>query len=253
MFNKNLIVLIPPQPIKKFIYLCDNKFHPTYIKNLYDEYELYGAIIIKGDDVEFYNICGTIIKRVERNKICLPNRHRKGGQSSKRFERLREENINHYINYCEEMSRKLWINDDIPTIKRLLLFGCADKRDRLYKILCPKLKIITERITCEMENIGNIYQDYIKLDKNKEEKKEINIFLTYIRDENERAIYGKKEIMEKLEEYMLEKIIIDSDLFDTNLKQLFEKYNCEIIVINENCEEKDMIKKYGGIVGITWY
>ena len=253
IFNKDLVVLIPPKPINKFIYSCDNKFHPEHIGNLYDNFELYGVIMIYGDEVLFYNICGTEIKCVGKNKICLPNKHNKGGQSSKRFERLRKEKIQHYITYCEEMCRKHWIKDDQPIIRRLLLAGCDDKKERLYKILHPKLKVISERILCD-DNIYNIYQNFIENDKYQDETKELEIFFHYIQMENNKAIYGKDEIIKKLEEYSLEKIIIHIDLLDDNLKDLSIKYNCEIITINNKSELSNIfIKGYGGIGAMTWY
>ncbi len=259
--NKNCILLEPPKPIIEFIYLCDKRFHTELIKPLYQNYDKYGIIIIGGEEVKLYTICGTEIKKLDRDKIRITKNHNKGGQSAQRFGRIRDNEIQQYIAQCNELIREYYLENDLPIIKCLVIAGMADKKDKLYATIHQKLKDITHKITIsDKDNIKSVIEKSKKIFNAKEkELKDLREFYDHIQKNTDRAIYGIKEVIETLENCCLQKILIHESFRDDiyvreDIKQKCKETNCQYIeIMSINCLTDEMYKGYGGIVGISWY
>jgi peptide chain release factor subunit 1 len=57
--------------------------------------------------------------------VQLPKKHGRGGQSSVRFARLREEKRHNYLRKVAELCTFHFISNDVPNVKGLVLAGSA--------------------------------------------------------------------------------------------------------------------------------
>jgi hypothetical protein len=112
-YKKEIFEIIEPEvECNIFYYNCGNKFNTEFIKKFSKNYD--GNIIfVNGNETFIYNYNGSFKKSKHINGN-LVKRHKKGGQSQKRFERLAEESrivyVNHIIDYLNELnSNKNWI------------------------------------------------------------------------------------------------------------------------------------------------
>jgi peptide chain release factor subunit 1 len=87
--KRELLILEPVQPIKHFLYKCDNKFHVEELQAMFDVHDKYGFIIIDGEGTLFASVCGSTIEILHKYTTTLPKKHGMGGQSAPRFQRLR--------------------------------------------------------------------------------------------------------------------------------------------------------------------
>lgn len=79
----------PPRPLSSLLYRCDNKFETEPLAATFDNGPVYGVIIVDGNGVLLATVQNGIPNILTEKSVELPNRQRKGGQSSIRFARLR--------------------------------------------------------------------------------------------------------------------------------------------------------------------
>lgn len=62
----------------------------------------------------------------------MPKKHRKGGQSSVRFARLRMEKRHNYLTKVAEKCTELFIENDRPNVRGIIFAGSADFKTELF-------------------------------------------------------------------------------------------------------------------------
>lgn len=250
----NVVVIRPPRPIRRNVYLCDKKFHVEDLIPLYDENkEKYGVVIITGEGSKYYLLSGTEIRHLCQHEVRLPKNQKKGGQSAPRIGRIRDGDIHRYITSVGEKCIKCYTKDDLPIVNGLVLAGYADKRDKVYDILHDKLKQSCQKLTInDRDNIYTIQERCLQLFNNKGDDR-LQEFYKNI--DNGKATYGSNDIMiQKLEHALLEKLFIYEDLIDNNIIEKCEAVGCQLVKIR-NIDDKDgaFNTGYGGIAGIKWF
>jgi peptide chain release factor subunit 1 len=89
--------LEPPEPTPIYYYRCDQRFHLESLMEMLREKSSYGIIVIDGNDATIATLRGSTLKTVKEFTSGIPGKHRAGGQSARRFERLREAEVNEYF------------------------------------------------------------------------------------------------------------------------------------------------------------
>ncbi|RUM33554.1 MAG: peptide chain release factor 1 [Archaeoglobus sp.] len=83
-------IIEPPEPVPLYKYHCDSSFYLEPLKEMLKEKDLYGLIVIDRREATIGLLRGKRIEPLSRATSMVPGKHRQGGQSSVRFERLRE-------------------------------------------------------------------------------------------------------------------------------------------------------------------
>merc|ERR1719428_1012035 len=117
--DKKLSIHFEPfKPINTSLYLCDNKFHTEALDELLESDNTYGFIVMDGNGCLYGTITGNVKNVLHSFTVELPKKHRRGGQSSVRFARLRVEARHNYVRKCAEIAHKQFINTttNAPTV-----------------------------------------------------------------------------------------------------------------------------------------
>ena len=131
----------PPLPLSSGAYTCDSRFHTELLHGLLEDNQRYGFIIVDGSGTLYGAISGNSKEVLNRFNVDLPKKHKKGGQSSVRFARLRVEAINNYIRKVCELANRTFLKDNRVTVTGLILAGSANMKD-----LVDKSEILDKRI-----------------------------------------------------------------------------------------------------------
>ena len=83
-------VLEPPEAVQSFLYRCDSKFYTDPLHEMMTEKELYGLVVIDRSEATVGLLRGKRIEVLKNMQSLVPSKHRMGGQSARRFERLIE-------------------------------------------------------------------------------------------------------------------------------------------------------------------
>lgn len=124
--------LQPFRPINTSLYLCDNKFETAPLRELLETDDKFGFIIVDGNGALFATLQGNTREILYKFSVDLPKKHRRGGQSSVRFARLRMESRHNYLRKVAEHATSMFITNDRANVTGLVLAGSAEFKKDLY-------------------------------------------------------------------------------------------------------------------------
>jgi len=99
----------PPQPIQSFRYHCDSAFLTEPLAEMLTDQGLYGLLVLDRREATVGWLRGKRIVPVKSTTSLVPGKQRKGGQSQRRFERLRLEAIDKFYQEVGEMANELFV------------------------------------------------------------------------------------------------------------------------------------------------
>lgn len=213
--------LEPPQPLNTSSYKCDNRFHTESLKEMLDDNQKFGFIVMDGNGALFATLSGNVKTTLLRFEADLPKKHNKGGQSSVRFARLREEKRHNYLRKVTELAVQVFITRDLPNVKGLILAGSADFKSELAKtdMLDQRLRRIILKLvdTAYGEEAGlnqaiELSAEALEGVRYLEEKKLISSFFDEINRDTGKCCYGLRETLYALENGAVTDLLLWEDL-----------------------------------------
>jgi len=111
----------PPKDLKTFLYRCDDHFHVDILKDMLKDDNLIGFLAIDAKDAGWGILYGDKVQVLKETSSGVAGKHRQGGQSAKRFQKLREMELTYYFNRLAQITREYFI--DIYPIKGLIISG----------------------------------------------------------------------------------------------------------------------------------
>ena len=123
----------PFKPINTSLYLCDNKFHVSALKELLEDDTRFGFIVMDGNGSLFGTLSGNTREVLHKMTVELPKKHGRGGQSALRFARLRLEKRHNYVTKVAETAKQIFVSDDKVNVQGLVLAGSADFKNVLME------------------------------------------------------------------------------------------------------------------------
>merc|ERR1719353_2229563 len=121
----------PFKPINTSMYTCDNRFHTEDLKELLEDDEKFGFLIMDGNGSLYGTVQGNHREVLHKFSVDLPKKHGRGGQSALRFARLRLEKRHNYVRKVAELAVQMFITADKPNVSGLVLAGSADFKNEL--------------------------------------------------------------------------------------------------------------------------
>src|SRR5712692_545779 len=214
-----IYTLIPPEAITVGFYRCDSRFHTEPLQNLIAEKDTYGILVIDGTEAVVATLKG---RRVEIQKTFtsgVPGKSRAGGQSARRFERIREQVTNDYYKRVGQHFKE--IMSQIPDLKGIIIGGPgptkyvgAEGEYIQYMLKKKVLSLIDTGYTSEagVEEVVEKSNDILKGVRYNDEKQLVQKFLYEIGHETGKAAYGEKDIQKYLEKGVVDTLLISESL-----------------------------------------
>ncbi len=218
-------VLIPPEPITLYYYRCDSKFHIEPLRELLKERDTYGILVIDGDGAAFATLKGRRLKIVKKITSGIPGKHRAGGQSARRFERLREARIKEYYKRAGEHANEIFLK--IPDLKGIIIGGPGPTKndfkegDYLHYTLKDKILGVVDTAYADEQGVKEVVERSPKiLQKVRyfEEKRLVQDFLYELGHETGLATYGEEEVRRHLSNGSLRLLLLSEELDRTRIK-----------------------------------
>lgn len=111
----------PPKELKQYLYRCDDHFHVDILKDMLRDEAAIGFLAIDSKEAGWGLLRGDKLETLSRTGSGVAGKHRQGGQSAKRFQRLREMEMTYYFNRVANTTRELFL--DIHKIRGLIVSG----------------------------------------------------------------------------------------------------------------------------------
>jgi peptide chain release factor subunit 1 len=90
-------IIEPPEPLTLYLYRRGTNFELEPLKQMLDAKNVYGLLVLDLSEAWWGFLRGDQIKTAGKSTSGIPDKQRKGGQSSARFQRLREIAVNEFF------------------------------------------------------------------------------------------------------------------------------------------------------------
>ena len=124
-------MLEPPEPITTFLYRCDSDFHLEPLKDMLLEKKVYGLVVIDRSEATVGLLRGRTITVIRNLPSLVPSKHRMGGQSAQRFERLIEIAANEYYKKVADIMADSMLN--LEGLEGILVGGPGPSKEFFVK------------------------------------------------------------------------------------------------------------------------
>ena len=118
----------PPGKLDKYLYRCDQKFHTDILRDMLKPDRLVGFLALDAKDAGWGILRGGSIEIIDQTSSGVPGKHRQGGQSAKRFQKLREMHLSDYYARVAETTRRHFLDDH--TVDHLIISGPGHTKDQ---------------------------------------------------------------------------------------------------------------------------
>jgi peptide chain release factor subunit 1 len=250
--NIQLFFVEPPKKLSTKLYWCNSSFHLDPLKEMVKPSDIFGLITIDKREATIAVLQGKKYEILGHFTSNVAGKTRAGGQSSVRFERLREEAARDFFKRVSEKVNKTFLTFG-DKLKGIIVGGPGiTKNDFLnedaldYRLKSKIIGIVDVSYTDE-SGIRELFQKSEEILKDTEvvkEKRIVNLFLNNVVT-NGLAAYGQKEVEEAL---MLGKVdlLLVSEAIDWKVL----KFKCfsngkvkEVIVKEKNVNVSELFYK----------
>lgn len=226
-----LYVLEPPEPINIYFYRCDAKFHIEPLLEMTTERDAFGVILVDSTEATVATVRGQRMEILQEFNSGIPGKHRAGGQSARRFERIREQAMNDYFRRVAKHSYDSLTK--VEGLKGIIIGGPGptkyefEEGDYLHYQL--KEKILTTVDTSYVgdqgiEEVVSKSQEILKGVRYLEEKRLVQKFLYEIGHETGLGVYGETQVRKFLNANIVDLLLVSEKL---NILHVFTKCkNC---------------------------
>ena len=209
----------PPKDLNTSLYRCDDHFHTDILKDMLQDDNIIGLLAIDAKDAGWGLLHGDKLEVLKQTGSGVAGKHRQGGQSAKRFQKLREMELQYYFNRVAEITREYFI--DIYQVKGLIVSGPGPTKEEFVNKEYLEYRLqnnIIATIDASYSGAEGIREAFAKCSdilsnfRMVEEKKIIEKLFQEINANTGLGSYGLKEVIEMLKNNIAGMIIISDDI-----------------------------------------
>ncbi|MDP6148524.1 MAG: peptide chain release factor aRF-1 [Candidatus Thalassarchaeaceae archaeon] len=223
--NKSRLVTIvvdePPEPFTSFRYRCDSTFELSQLEEMLIDRTAYGLFVIDRGEAAYGVASGKRLHCQEELQSNIMGKHRQGGQSAQRFERLIEEAAHNFFKRATEHACSYWL-PMIDDIQGIIIGGPGHTKDFVIKneyfhheiqklIREPFFDVgySNESGLRELVQRAGSLMDQIELDA---ERALVDRFLREVMQAHPKATYGEMMIRSSLEQGAVDTLLLSEGL-----------------------------------------
>jgi peptide chain release factor subunit 1 len=219
--------VLPPKPVQISLYRCDDHFWTDHLKEMMKDDRVIGILSIDTQETGIGILTGDHWEVIDSITSGVAGKHRQGGQSARRFERLRENELNEYYHRVAEHTKKVFL--DRYDIKGTIVGGPGPTKEnflkeeyldyRLQKSVIATLDTSYSggegvRELIEKAQKEGILQEFRVM----EEKQLIKRFMTEVHSGRGLGIYGIHDVVKALEGGIADLVLVTDDIHYTKLE-----------------------------------
>ncbi|MEM0369232.1 MAG: peptide chain release factor aRF-1 [Pyrobaculum sp.] len=254
-------VVVPPQPINTFKYICDTAFHTELLEDQLHAGVVYGIVVVERGEAVIALLKGGQWEVVKTVEFFVPGKHHAGGQSANRFKRQTEHLAETFYKILAEEVNKIFLQ--IPTLKGIIVAGPGPtKEDFLeeggldYRLKDKVLAIVPACCANEygvVEAIKNA-QEQLKESEYVKAKELMERVMYYAVKKSDYIVYGRDRVLKAIETGLAEVAIVAEELGEETVLEIImkaEEKGVKVEVVPKGVEEsKTLTQAFGGYVAL---
>jgi peptide chain release factor subunit 1 len=173
--------------------------------NILEHEDSYGILVLDAKDATFAKLKGQRADIIRDITSGVAGKTRAGGQSARRYERLRAMHLNEYYKRVGDMMTEFFLN--VPNLKGIIVGGPGPTKEKFldgnYLHHEIKEKILTTVDTGYTSHEGvkevvNRSRSFLQQVRYTQERKEVQEFLRHLGEDDGLATYGEQEVIQQL-------------------------------------------------------
>ena len=213
--------VMPPKPVQIQLYRCDDHFWTDHLKDMMKDDKSMGLLTIDTQEAGLGVLSGDRWQVEDTLTSGVSGKHRQGGQSARRFERLRDNELNEYYKRIAERAHRILI--DQHKVKGLIVGGPGPTKDTFlreeyldYRLQGNVVAVLDTsysgeegvRELVDKVNEEGVMDGYRLLD----EKKIVKRFMKEVYSDKGLGIYGINDVINSLRNGIVELVIVTDDI-----------------------------------------
>jgi peptide chain release factor subunit 1 len=213
-----IYVIEPPEPTPIYYYRCNHRFHLEPLLEMLQAKSLYGLLVIDGKRATIATLRGKVLKTAKEVTSGIPGKHRAGGQSARRFERLREVEVKAYYKRVGEHANGLYLR--LPDLKGIIIGGPGPTKydfkrgDYLQYALKERvLATVDTSYTGDagLKEVVDKSTDILREVRYIQERKVVQAFLYELGHDTGLVTYGEREVRKALQNGTVTTLLVSED------------------------------------------
>ena len=217
-------VIVPPEPIRVYLYRCDARFHTEYLLEMLREKETYGILLIDSSGGTIATLQGRRLEIVRELTSGVPGKTRAGGQSARRYERLREMRLQEYFTRIGQHANEIFL--PIENLKGIIVGGPGptkydfEKGEYLNYMLKNKIIDTVDTAYVEEQGVKEVVEkapEVMRKVRYIEERKVMQQFLYEVGHDTGKITYGEEDVRRALEAGAVNILLLSEGLETTRV------------------------------------
>ena len=211
----------PPEPFRSFRYRCDSTFEVTQLEDMLIDKTCYGIFVIDRGEAAYGVASGKSVHCQEEMQSNIMGKHRQGGQSAQRFERLIEEHAHKFFKKSAEHASNYWLGM-IDNMEGIIIGGPGGTKDQVIKgeFFHHEVTKLIRKPTFDVgysnesglrelvQRAGGLMHE-IELDA---ERQLVDQFLSEIMQQHPKATYGEMMLRAALEQGAVDTLLLSEGM-----------------------------------------
>ncbi len=257
-------IVVPPAPVSQFTYICGREFITEELEDMTKPKSLVVIVLIEGGKVTVGYLRGKHMELVRDEDFYIIGKTRAGGQSAKRYLRLREEKMMEFFKFVGRLLNNLLL-DNLENVDAIVLGGNTirameflEKGDLDYRL---REKVADTIIPVSVIDETGLYQamkEASRVLRETEiyaERQVWEDFMQALMKGEANVAYGEKEVMTALREGRVETALVTEENFEL-IDMLYDEaseYGTQIMIFSSQTESGAQLKAFGGIAAkLRW-
>jgi peptide chain release factor subunit 1 len=213
--------VVPPKAVQINLYRCDDHFWIDHLKDMMKDDKVIGILSLDTQEAGFGILTGDRWEVVESLTSGVAGKHRQGGQSARRFERLRDNELNEYYRRVADYAQKIFIDE--YDVKGIIIGGPGPTKEGFireeyldYRLQNNVIAVLDSsysgsegvRELIDKVNDQGIMADYRLM----EEKKIVKRFISEVYSGKGLGIYGIYDVINSLKNGFADLVIVNDDI-----------------------------------------
>lgn len=213
--------ILPPKPVQIQLYRCDDHFWTDHLKDMLKDDKAMGLLTVDTQEAGLGVLSGDRWQVEDTLTSGVSGKHRQGGQSARRFERLRDNELNEYYKRIAERAQRILI--DQHKVKGLIVGGPGPTKDTFlkeeyldYRLQGNVVAVLDTSYSGEegvRELVDKVNEEGV-MDGYRlmEEKKIVKRFMKEVHSDKGLGIYGINDVIRSLRNGIVELAIVTDDI-----------------------------------------
>ncbi len=255
--------LEPPLPLKQRIYRCDKEFVLDPLEEMVSEKSLFGLVVMDKREGNIALLRGKTIVPLNSATSAVPGKTRAGGQSSVRFERLREGATKDFMKKIAGMMKTEYL--DKKELKGILVGGPGHTKNEFVdsgyitdqlrrKIIAIKDLSYTGEFG--LQELLEKSADVLSEEEVVEEKKVMQKFFTLLATRPGLVNYGAEAVSADLRGGVVDTLLLSESLDDETIARFegeAEPYSSKVVLVSVETREGAQLAQMGKVAAILRY